>query len=231
MKQDLAKSACSLAFAVVAAAILLCMSTPTAAMAQQAQPEATAVLRHLNSAITWYRQLMAANELAGEPSDIYYLDNARTLARQAVQLAFQSADAELLSAGKSEGAARNEQQNLSKAARDAATRSKETQAKIDLLNGQIARAFGKKQQDLISQRDTLQGELDFDGAPRGGRHQLLEHGPGRHHSRRRAPQGARSEDQGTVFNEVSRQERSIRISFGLLRRRRAMPRSRRSMRR
>ncbi len=166
MKRGLAKSACSFAFAVVAAVMLLCVSTPTAATAQQAQPEATAVLRHLNTAITWYRQLMAANESAGEPSDIYYLDNARTLARQVVQLAFQSADAEaqLLSTGKAGESAPNDQQNLSKAVRDAATHSKETQAKIDLLNGQIARTSGHKQQDLISQRDTLQGELDFDKA-------------------------------------------------------------------
>ena len=166
LKRDLAKSARSLARAVVAAAMLFSISAPTTAIAQQAQPEATAVLRHLNSTITWYRQLMAANESAGEPSDIYYLDNARMLARQVVQLAFQSADAEavLLSAEKGGQAASNDQQNLSKAARDAATHSKETQAKIDLLNGQIPRTYGKKQQDLISQRDTLQGELDFDKA-------------------------------------------------------------------
>jgi small-conductance mechanosensitive channel len=156
------------------------MSTPTAAIAQQAQPDATAVLRHLNSAITWYRQLMAANESAGEPSDIYYLDNARTLARQVVQLAFQSADAEaqLLSTGKAGESAPNEQQNLSKAAHDAAIRSKETQAKIDLLNGQIARASGKKQQELTSQRDTLQGELDFDKALQEGIQKLAAYATG-----------------------------------------------------
>ncbi len=66
----------------------------------------------------------------------------------------------------------NEQQNLPKRLRDAATHSKETQAKIDLLNGQIARTFGKKLQDLISQRDTLQGELDFDKALQEGLQKL-----------------------------------------------------------
>jgi small-conductance mechanosensitive channel len=153
---------------------------PRAVIAQEGQPDEAAVIRHLNAAITWYKQLMAANESAGQPSDTYYLDNSRALARQVVQLAFQSAEAEanLLAAGKGTQSPSSEQQSLAKAAADAAARSKETQAKIDALNGEIPRASGKKQQDLIAQRDTLQGQLDFDKALQEGVQKLSAYASG-----------------------------------------------------
>lgn len=113
---------------------------------------------------------MATNESAGQPSDTYYLETSRSLAKQVVELAFQSADADaaLLVTGKGGESPAGEQQNLTKAAADAAARSKQVQSQIDRLNAEAARTSGKKLQVLLSQHDTLQSELDFDKALQDG---------------------------------------------------------------
>ena len=80
--------------ALAAAALLQLSMVPRATSAQEERPEDAAVIRHLNAAITWYKQLSSSNESAGQPSDAFYLENARNLAKQALQLAFQSAEAE-----------------------------------------------------------------------------------------------------------------------------------------
>ncbi len=146
------------------ATVLQCLDVPQAALAQEAQIDETAITQHLNAAITWYKQLKAANDSAGLPSDIYYLENARDLAKQAVELAFQSAEAEaaLLPTAKERMTSSADQKNLAQATSAAAALSKRTQAQIDLLNSQIPHASGKKRQGLILQRDILQGQLDFD---------------------------------------------------------------------
>ena len=149
-----------------------CWGAPAATAAQEAHPEDAAIVQHLNAAITWYKQLSSANESAGQPSDAFYMENARNLAKQALQLAFQSAEAEaaLLTAGKSgESAtlasqASTEQQNIAKAAADTANLITRTHAQIEALNRQITKASGKKLQELTSQRESLQEQLDFNKA-------------------------------------------------------------------
>jgi small-conductance mechanosensitive channel len=159
--------------AALAAAILLQLSmVPTATFAQDERPEDAAVVQHLNAAITWYKQLSSSNESAGQPSDAFYLENARNLAKQALQLAFQSAEAEaaLMATGKGgEGAAvpaqtSNEQQNISKAAANTANLISQTQAQIEAVSQQIEKASGKKRQELTSQRESLQEQLEFNKA-------------------------------------------------------------------
>ena len=160
-----------------AATLLQTGAAPQAMSAQEARPEEAAIVRHLNAAITWYKQLMSANESAGQPSDAFYLENARNLAKQAVQLAFQSAETEAAmlatteKGGEAAGAGRalssqasSEQQNIAKAADDTATLISQTQAQIDALNGQIAKASGKKLQELNSKRESLHEQLDFNKA-------------------------------------------------------------------
>ncbi len=157
--------------AIIAAAILPCLAVSPAKPAPQSHPEDTGIIRHLNSAITWYKELTTVNESPGEPSDAFYLDNARALATQVLQLAFQSADAEaaLLSTEKAEGAggggqpleASQDQQNWAKSAANIAAQISQEQSQIDMLNSQIPKTSGKKQQALISQRDSLQEQLDF----------------------------------------------------------------------
>jgi small-conductance mechanosensitive channel len=102
-----------------------------------------------------------------------YLENARSSAVQALQLAFQAASAQavLLAQQKKTGADANksadasqpayQQQSISKAIAGTAGRITEIQSQIADLNDQITKANGKTRQPLISQRDALQGELDL----------------------------------------------------------------------
>ena len=159
--------------AALAAAIFLQLSmVPRATCAQDARPEDAAVIRHLNAAITWYKQLSSSNESAGQPSDAFYLENARNLAKQALQLAFQSAEAEAASLATEKGGGgaavssqtSTEQQNISKSAANTANLISQTQAQIEALNRQIEKASGKKRQELTSQRESLQEQVDFNKA-------------------------------------------------------------------
>ena len=146
-----------------------------AVLAENPQVDASGVLNHLNSAISWYRHVEGVDVAAGQPSDTLYLQNARNLARQVLQLAFQSAEAEGTLLGEQKNgpapvAAEDSnlqdasQQNLLKAAADTAERLKQTQAQIDDLSDRIQHSSGKKRQELVSQREALQGEFDLDKA-------------------------------------------------------------------
>ena len=140
-----------------------------AAVPQPPASESAAILGHLNQAIGWYRHLATLDVTAGQPSDTLYLENARSSAAQALQLAFQSASAEaaLLASGNPNGSGSgnsqpSEEQSIAKAAADTASRLQQTQAQLDDLNSQIAKAKGKQREQLLSQRDALQGELDLE---------------------------------------------------------------------
>lgn len=155
--------------ALFAVATVFAATVPAAA--QQAQPDATALVNHLNNAIGWYRHLMSANETAGRPSDALYLQTARDLARQALQLAFQSArsEAELLSGEAAQpvqqpGSSSTERQNLDKAAASTEGRIQQIQSQLSTLAKQIPRARIKARKALLSQRDKLQGELSLEKA-------------------------------------------------------------------
>jgi small-conductance mechanosensitive channel len=159
-----------------AATLLRGWAVPQAPPPQEARLEDAAIVRHLNAAITWYKQLTSANESAGQPSDAFYLENACRLAEQALQLAFQSAEKEaalLLTERGSAGAGAGldlssqtsgEQQNIAKSAATTTAQISQTEAQIEVLNSQIPQSFGKKRQALISKRDNLQEQLDFDKA-------------------------------------------------------------------
>ena len=160
--------------AIFAALTSACLAAPQAKPVPETHPEEQAIIRHLNSVITWYKQLATINESAGEPSDAFYLDSARSLAKQALELAFQSADAEavLLLTEKGGGAAGTtpalssqasaEQQNFAKSAADIGAQISQDQTQIESLNSQIAKASAKQRQELTSTRDGLQEQVDFD---------------------------------------------------------------------
>jgi len=161
----------ALCLIAVAAAIPHGVSAPQAAPAPGANGEGAAIIRHLDVAIEWYKQLAAVDESAGRPSDAYFLENARTLAKQALQLAFQSADANaaLLLTEKAGNAgialdaqASGDRDNITKAVANSSAQITQTQAQIDALNAQIPKAAGKKRAELTSQRDALQEQLEFD---------------------------------------------------------------------
>jgi|tagenome__1003787_1003787.scaffolds.fasta_scaffold20988988_3 small-conductance mechanosensitive channel len=58
------------------------------------QLDRDALLGHLNTVITWYRDITSKVQPTGLPSDAIYQDNAQNLGGQVVRLAFQSARAE-----------------------------------------------------------------------------------------------------------------------------------------
>jgi small-conductance mechanosensitive channel/cell division septum initiation protein DivIVA len=165
-------------------------ATPATKSAQSATPPAIppaaspsqldrdAILHHLNEVITWYRDVTSKVKPAGLPSDAIYQDNTRSLASEAVRLAFQSARAEAAiisamnksdkSAGSDSAQANNaqptQQQNLAQTAAKIAAQIDDTQTKLDAVNKQIESAPRSKQKDLLTQLDRLQGLLTLNKA-------------------------------------------------------------------
>ncbi len=158
---------------------LLCFTFGLMSASAAPQPPASdssATLGHLNQAISWYRHLAALDVTAGQPSDTLYLENARNSAAQALQLAFESASAEaaLLAANKQNGGAgtnssaaapsNNDAHNITSALSQVSDRIQQTQAQLQDLDAQLAKARGKAREPLLSQRDALQGQLDLQKA-------------------------------------------------------------------
>jgi small-conductance mechanosensitive channel len=141
---------------------------------QGPRPAASAVLNHLNAVVGWYRRLATADEAAGRPSDILYLQSARSLARQSVQFAFQSAEAEIpLLPAQSRGSKNAtdssrdisaQQQSVAKTAAATADRINQIESQIGALNARISRSQGLRRKNLISQRAELESELDLEKA-------------------------------------------------------------------
>src|SRR5882724_708537 len=140
-----------------------------------AQLDRDAVLHHLNAIITWYRDASTKIKSVGLPSDAIYQDNARNFGTQAVRLAFQSAraEADILSATDKTSDANptppsdaqpTQQQNLAQTAAKIAAQIDDAQSKLEAVNKQIAVAPKSKRQQLLAQRDQLQGQLALNKA-------------------------------------------------------------------
>jgi small-conductance mechanosensitive channel len=143
-----------------------------------AQLDRDAILHHLNEVITWYRDVTSKVKPAGLPSDAIYQDNTRSLAAEAVRLAFQSARAEaaiITAMNKSEksggsdstqasNAQPTQQQNLAQTAAKIAAQIDDTQTKLDAVNKQLESSPRSRQKDLLTQRDRLQGLLTLNKA-------------------------------------------------------------------
>jgi small-conductance mechanosensitive channel len=147
----------------------------------QPQLDRDAILHHLNAVITWYRDVTSKVKSVGLPSDAIYQENARSLAAQAVQLAFQSAraEADIISAAdkaadKTKADANapaaapdssgNKQPNFSQNAARIAAQIDDVQSQLDAVNKQLATAPKNKRKDLLAQRDKLQGLLALNKA-------------------------------------------------------------------
>jgi small-conductance mechanosensitive channel len=152
----------------------------TVAMAQTAaQLDRAAVLSHLNAAINWYRDATSKLQTVGLPSDAIYQDNAQNLAAEVVRLAFESARAEakLISAadksattseaqpsGTQPSGAPAQPEKFSQMLARLTAQISEAQTRIDALDKQIPSARGSKKDNLISQRQNLQGAIELDKA-------------------------------------------------------------------
>jgi len=142
--------------------------------AQQAGIDADAILGHLGAVISWYHHLSDVDASAGSPSDVLYLENARTQGLQVMQLAFQSAEEEaVLVQGQSPAPAEatseenTDQAKLAKATADVASRLEQDQKRIVTLDQALKTAGGARRRDLQSRRDALQGDLDLEKALQG----------------------------------------------------------------
>jgi small-conductance mechanosensitive channel len=158
---------------VVAALVLGAFGWPLNAQ-NSGELKSADVLNHLNSVISWYRYATTNVHGAGAPSDAIYQDNLQTLAAQVVQFAFQSARAEAAlidadhdkNASGQNGAPQSsaQQQNLERTQANIAAQIASLTTQIASLNEEIAKASGQRRKPLVSQRDTLQGQLELNKA-------------------------------------------------------------------
>lgn len=151
---------------------LLFITVPFAAIgaAAQYQPDRNAVLEHLNAMISWYRDA-TANVQPGElPSDAIFQQNVRSLAAQAVQLAFDSARAEAALVGEVSSSASPlgtdgaPVQNYAQMQDKISQRIADNQTKLDALRKRFSSQVGANTKTLLSQRDALAGQIDLDKA-------------------------------------------------------------------
>jgi hypothetical protein len=158
---------------LVAAAALFAAAgagTVTAPAQAGAELRGDAILNHLNAVIDWYRLALTRVQTVGLPTDAMYQFNAQSIAFEAAQLAFQSAQAEAAlipaatpATGGSAGGTTS-QQNIAKMQSDVDARISVLKAQISALDQQIPGARKAKLQDLTAQRDRAQGELDLRNA-------------------------------------------------------------------
>ena len=127
-----------------------------------------AILEHSNAVITWYRDSSNKIEPVGLPSDAIYQDNARSIAAQAVRLAFESARAEAalvpndqVPGQSNQKSAQAGQHNFRQMQRDTEARIADLQSQLDAINRQLARTPAAKRKALLAQKEALQGELNL----------------------------------------------------------------------
>ena len=152
---------------IATAFLLSALLTPTLIAQTSGQLNGTAILQHLDAVISWYRSCGSGLPTPGQPSYAIYHDNARSLALETVQLAFQSAKAEAAliaadtSGASSQAAAPAGQSNYSKMASDISARIAALQTQLDTVSKQIATASRRNLPILTSQRGRLQGEIEL----------------------------------------------------------------------
>jgi small-conductance mechanosensitive channel len=165
---------CTAGLVVVAAALPCLMAQTPPGLRSEA------ILDHLNAVINWYRGATSRVPSVGLPSDAVYQVNAQNLASQVVQLAFQSAEAEggLIPASSPAKPANNagasSQQNLTKMLSDVNARISALQAQISDLDQQIAHAPKARRQQLTTQKENAQGELELRTATRQALEQMTQ---------------------------------------------------------
>lgn len=155
---------------LVAAALLAASLLSIVARAGDS-PNHAAVLSHLSAVITWYRDLTAKGPSVEIPSDAIFQDNLQALASETVQLAFQSARAEVALAADSNpapagesGAEASSAPNYTQMQIQVSQRITDSEAKVDTLNKQIPTAPNRTRNNLIAERDALVGSLTLDKA-------------------------------------------------------------------
>ena len=128
------------------------------------QPED--VLAHLEQSIAWYRQVRAAEQLSGVPSDLVVRDVTMNRALQSLQLAFDFARAEAAFLAAEKRAANpaqavddgNSGRSLTRAATNAAARVADVQLRLDAINAKLG-AKPKNRDILQAEQDEMEAQL------------------------------------------------------------------------
>jgi len=142
-------------------------ASPPSASLPPLQLDSNEVLHHLNQVISWYRHSTTGVRDVGLPSDAIYQDDAKTLGAQAVQLAFQSAQAEsTLIIGQKTGGANppapeTQQQKLEEFKAKTTSQIDQLQSQIEALKAKIPKSPASKRAGLVSQRDALESALEL----------------------------------------------------------------------
>ncbi len=128
------------------------------------------VLTHLNQVLRWSRQWDSADLYLSRPGDELYVESGRSIAQQVLKLEFQSALAQAALVGETshKHASSNdgsptavEAQSINKMVKRLALQMQQLQTELDAVNRKIATARAKDKPALMTQRDTLQGQLQL----------------------------------------------------------------------
>ncbi len=158
---------------IILACLILCGGlAPAALVGADDQPalSSDAIIHHLSALISWYRDSTTKVQPPGFASDAIYQGDARTLAEQAVRLAFDSARATvpLVNAQGQQPSADDDgqppqgatqSQNLAQFKAKTSAHLAELQAQLDSVNKQLATAPPRARAALQNQRDNLQGQI------------------------------------------------------------------------
>ncbi|HTW87184.1 MAG TPA: mechanosensitive ion channel domain-containing protein [Candidatus Binataceae bacterium] len=159
------------------------VSTATASPASAAEHDNTqqgeAILSFLSGVVDWYRHITVEAQLVTDPAEMLYVTDDRTIANEVVSLAFQYARAEAAAIAAAHASAKQAAKASAKAAGAKSGLSlgnvntrlsqmqsalAQTQAKVDDLKNQVARARGRARTVLSAQLDSAQEELQLDQA-------------------------------------------------------------------
>lgn len=139
---------------------------PQIALPYDASARGQAILSHLNSVLRFYRESETPIQKVGEPSDLYYRNQAVEQAAQIVNFAFQSAKVEVGLIGRSAqaqaaGVTGSHSQRVQQALSTARQRIAELKAQDAAIDRQLDVASGKKRTQLQQQLEQVDGELDL----------------------------------------------------------------------
>ena len=163
---------------IIFASLILCLSLTAAALVvadDQPALSSDAIVHHLSAVISWYRDSTTKVQPPGFASDAIYQGDARTLAEQAVRLAFDSARAmvPLVNAQGQQPATDDDSQpaqgatqsqNLAQFKAKTSAHIADLQAQLDSVNKQLATAPPRARAALQNQRDNLQGQIGLNSA-------------------------------------------------------------------
>ena len=159
-------------FVVVTAAVCIMLTSASHEYAQNAAPDQSDILAHINATINWYKNLTSKVPAGAEPSDAIYLTTAESLGAQAVRLAFQSARAQVeldskssvpqnVEPGQPSTSTSGPTQKYAKMESDVSQRIADDESHIGELKQKGAKAGGSK---AAAQLPSLEGKLDLDKA-------------------------------------------------------------------